>query len=918
MIAIDTSGNVSTAGSLAASTTVNPYLINYGVDWDYLFNGVNQGTTWMQPGFDASTWPSGTAELGIGDGDEATLIGPATAPTPITAYFRRVFEVNDLSNVTGLTLDVVRDDGFVVYLNGVEVARDNMPAGPVTYSTRPLTGIGAIARSEETTPVSIPLPTSVLQIGDNTIAVEMHQFNNTSNDLSFNLRLKSTIGVPPVVTVTAPANNSYVTTPSTSFAGLCSTAAGTVTVNVTGNNSATFTTPCANNEWSTSGPVADGGYDVTASQTDGSGLTGTSTPTTFMVDTSVPVVTITQPTEAAFTTSTPTISGDCVEPVGTVHVAITGTATISLNTPCTAGAWSVSPGPLGNGAYSVTASQTNGAGTTGTSAARSFQVDATAPVTTDNTASIGNAWRVASATVTLSPVDTGGAGLAQTYYSTNGTTPTTSSATGTSILLDSDGIYTIKYFSVDAFGNTEPVKTAGTQIRIDTAAPSTTDNTSAIGNAWTNANQTVTLTPADPLSGVATTYYTTNGTTPTTASTQGTSISLTVAGTYTIKYFSVDAAGNAEPVQTAGTQIRIDKTLPATTDNTAAIGNAWKTTAQTVTLTPTDTGGSGVAATYYTTDGNDPTTASAQSTSILLSTPGTFTIKYFSMDAAGNAEAVKTAATQIRIDNSLPTNTMTFPVNGGVYNSAAWGAGCPSGNRLCGTASDTGSGVASVRMSIQRSSNSQWWNGSSWQAASTSVTASGTTSWNVPLATSQLAAGITYTVTSWTIDTAGNESPNTVATFTYDNTGPTTSAANLVTANKNGAINANVDTFAVTFNEPLNPTSMPAAATLTISRSLNTTNYGISGLTNGTRTTDADGYLNSNGTSVTYAGTLVLSNNNQTVTFTVTGACAGSCGNVITTPDAGNFQYVPATTLRDLAGNAPSTSTITSSSTVLF
>ena len=76
------------------------------------------------------------------------MIGPTTTPTPITAYFRRIFEVNDLENVTGLTLDVVRDDGFVVYINGVEVARDNMPAGPVTYSTRPLTGIGSVSAAK--------------------------------------------------------------------------------------------------------------------------------------------------------------------------------------------------------------------------------------------------------------------------------------------------------------------------------------------------------------------------------------------------------------------------------------------------------------------------------------------------------------------------------------------------------------------------------------------------------------------------------------------------------------------------------------------------------------------------------------------------------------------------------------------------
>ena len=68
------------------------------------------------------------------------MIGPTTTPTPVTAYFLKTFEVNDLSTVSGLTLDVVRDDGFVVYLNGVEVGRNNMPAGPISYSTRPVAG----------------------------------------------------------------------------------------------------------------------------------------------------------------------------------------------------------------------------------------------------------------------------------------------------------------------------------------------------------------------------------------------------------------------------------------------------------------------------------------------------------------------------------------------------------------------------------------------------------------------------------------------------------------------------------------------------------------------------------------------------------------------------------------------------------
>ncbi len=242
-----------------------------------------------------------------------------------------------------------------------------------------------------------------------------------------------------------------------------------------------------------------------------------------------------------------------------------------------------------------------------------------------------------------------------------------------------------------------------------------------------------------------------------------------------------------------------------------------------------------------------------------------------------------------------PTTAFTFPANGGSYNATTWTAGCSPTARLCGTAADTGSGLASVRMTIQRSNNSQYWTGSAWQAASATITASGTTAWSVPLATSQLTNGVTYTVTSWAVDTAGNISGNTVRTFTYDTAAPTTAAGSIVTANKNGAINVNTDTFAVTFNEALDPATVPATATLTLSRSNGTTSYGISGLTNGLRTTGGSGYLTSSGTTrtVTFTGTLVLSNSNKTVTFTVTGACAGTCTALSTTASRGRTSTCP-------------------------
>src|SRR5215210_8710358 len=95
-------------------------LIPTNAVWRFLDNGSDQGTAWRNPGFSDSTWRSGPAQLGYGDGDEATLVasGPSAAKY-ITTYFRHQFPV--ASPVTDATLRLLRDDGAVVYVNGVEV-----------------------------------------------------------------------------------------------------------------------------------------------------------------------------------------------------------------------------------------------------------------------------------------------------------------------------------------------------------------------------------------------------------------------------------------------------------------------------------------------------------------------------------------------------------------------------------------------------------------------------------------------------------------------------------------------------------------------------------------------------------------------------------------------------------------------------
>ena len=169
----------------AADTTLVPT----GAVWKYLDNGSDQGTAWRASSFSDATWPSGPAQLGYGDGDEATTVGfgPDSNNKFITTYFRRAFSVTNPSAFTALTLRLLRDDGVVVYLNGAEVWRNNMPAtGAIGFSTPASV---AIAGADETTFVQTTLSPSLLVSGTNVLAVELHQSGGTSTDISFDLQL---------------------------------------------------------------------------------------------------------------------------------------------------------------------------------------------------------------------------------------------------------------------------------------------------------------------------------------------------------------------------------------------------------------------------------------------------------------------------------------------------------------------------------------------------------------------------------------------------------------------------------------------------------------------------------------------------------------------------------------------------------
>ena len=182
-------------------------LVAAGSAWKYNDSGANLGTGWRAAAYNDTAWTTGVAQLGYGDGDEATVLsyGSNSNNRRITYYFRRSFTVANPAAFAALAVRFVRDDGCIIYINGVEVVRSNMPSGTVTYTTRASTAISGAAESSW---FEAPIDPALLVAGSNVIAVELHQQSPTSTDISFNLELRATEAQAPTpsVTLTSPAD----------------------------------------------------------------------------------------------------------------------------------------------------------------------------------------------------------------------------------------------------------------------------------------------------------------------------------------------------------------------------------------------------------------------------------------------------------------------------------------------------------------------------------------------------------------------------------------------------------------------------------------------------------------------------------------------------------------------------------------
>ena len=174
-------------------------LLEFTNAWRYQAQGADPDPAWRERTYDDSAWPAGPALLCY---SSATYPIPKNTVLPnndagghriITYYFRAFFNWSGGTNPPAFFLRTLIDDGAVFYLNGAELMRQNMPAGPVSYTNL---ASSPIAIAGITGPFS--LPATNLVTGTNVFAVELHRVNSVANAVAFGAELS-------VAAVLAPA-----------------------------------------------------------------------------------------------------------------------------------------------------------------------------------------------------------------------------------------------------------------------------------------------------------------------------------------------------------------------------------------------------------------------------------------------------------------------------------------------------------------------------------------------------------------------------------------------------------------------------------------------------------------------------------------------------------------------------------------
>ncbi|MBD3636637.1 MAG: CotH kinase family protein [Crocinitomicaceae bacterium] len=166
--------------------------------WKYIVPTSTVDPAWNTLGFSTASWNTGPGGFGYGDGDDNTILPNGT----VSVFHRITFNIIDTSDIAAAALTMDFDDGFVAYLNGVEITRQMMVGNVQPDYNQLASGLHEAEAYQGLYPYQFAMSEafldSVLNLGSNVLAVQTHNEAAGSSDLSSRAFLH--VGIKSAVT----------------------------------------------------------------------------------------------------------------------------------------------------------------------------------------------------------------------------------------------------------------------------------------------------------------------------------------------------------------------------------------------------------------------------------------------------------------------------------------------------------------------------------------------------------------------------------------------------------------------------------------------------------------------------------------------------------------------------------------------
>jgi hypothetical protein len=219
--------------------------------------------------------------------------------------------------------------------------------------------------------------------------------------------------------------------------------------------------------------------------------------------------------------------------------------------------------------------------------------------------------------------------------------------------LGSSGVVECYIWLEDGAGNNNYASAARVDVRYDPTPPVTVraTNPSYPAGGWYSSTVTVNLSASDEGSGVQETRWKREG------GAWNVGASFSVAETQKVYYQSEDKVGNIE--EQVGFQVNIDTVAPNSSVSLSpgAPASGWYNVPVQITISATDSGGSGVQDSYYRLNGSG---SFQRGSSATVPDSGSYSLEFYSRDVAGNSESVQTRPNYFQVDRDAPTVTATL------------------------------------------------------------------------------------------------------------------------------------------------------------------------------------------------------------------------------------------------------------------